>query len=174
MKHFVRDNITHFVSDELLNEFERDRDHLMEYTRTAMGDEFSDGGVFWKAICHFKKTSFPRIAILHAHGVDTDGIWMYCDGKEKPIQGWINRNDAKYDCLILFSCNPGASTPTSKKALLVVPDGIIQMLDDRCFPGDYNFTLIHPKHGEIDDYVVDYYLQGGESGDRERQAVLGA
>ena len=162
MKQYSDGAITYFVSDDIWRRVGEDPERIASYTRSTIGDDFFEGGVFWKAVCYFKKKMFPHIAILHAHGGNIDHAWVYEDGgKDELLQEWIDRYDAKYDCLGLFSCNPHSVTPKSRRALLVVPDQIVGGIDERGVQRECHFTLIHPKYGEIDRYVVDYYLRGG-------------
>ncbi|MBI4983599.1 hypothetical protein HZC32_03060 [Candidatus Woesearchaeota archaeon] len=99
-----------------------------------------------------------RYALLAADG-DTNGKWVYFDGKkEYAVQSWINKVDGKYSGLLLCVCNPGSHSPKSKKSILVVPDSDID------FTGIYAgrdpiFSLLVPRIGELDIYTVGYEME---------------
>ena len=54
----------------------------------------------------FSRGLKPRV--LHAHGIDINGVWNYelQEGLYLPVQQWVNKYDGKASPLLIASCNP--------------------------------------------------------------------
>lgn len=99
--------------------------------------------------------------ILNAHGISREKQWVYQDNnKFFPVQNWIKAQDGNYGTLVLYVCNPGVHTPTSKKSLLWVPAGNVKLIGDAV--RDFHFDLIDPEKGMIDSYTIDSDLEALE------------
>ena len=100
-----------------------------------------------------------KYGILLAHG-DTNGKWVYFDDEKEPaVQSWINKVDGKYSGLLLCVCNPGSHTPKSKKSILLVPDSDLDFLGGALVGRNAIFSILVPKLGEIDSYIIDDELK---------------
>ena len=151
--------ITLFASEDIYQEFDSDflsrEDNILEYCINLLEKYFE--GLYQEYIKKFselkKGKNEKKIAILLAHGEENKKKWTYADGKNvNLVQGWINKQDGKYACLMIICCNPESLTVFSKKSLLVIPDRIVGELRPHIF------SLIHPKKGEISGYIVQYEL----------------
>ncbi len=170
MQRYVFPGITLHISDDLHKEYEflharfavdfpdavdSLADHILLKLKTGFLRKLFDNEVLARVLKRFKASN---VVILDAHGSYQDGVWHYQDGDAcTPVQEWIDKNDQIGQSLILCCCNVASLTPRSINAILVVPDrnvGNNQQDED----GNAIFTLLHPKHGEIDSYTLDAYL----------------
>lgn len=93
-----------------------------------------------------------RVAALYAEKDCTvRGEPAYLDGKRiKRIQGWINKNDGKYGCLVILwndSSDGPCDDVKSKKSLVLMESGA-------------SLCLFSPTAKEvIDAYTIDYHLK---------------
>ncbi|MEX2033442.1 MAG: hypothetical protein WD889_02680 [Candidatus Colwellbacteria bacterium] len=108
-----------------------------------------------------------KMAFLLAHGgVGRDGEWYLQDGNStQRMQEWIDEHDGKFACLVIFSCNPGHITVSSRRSLLVIADRDVTLREG---PSGYSFSLIDPKLGEVDDYTIDHRLNELRGKKREK------
>ena len=111
----------------------------------------------WWEYIRLRQRRQKRFALLLAHGdVGRDGEWYFWDGDDsRRVQDWIDEQDGKFACLIVFSCNPGHLNVRSRRSLLVIADRDVTLCKG---PGGYHFSLIDPKHGEIDEYTIEHRL----------------
>jgi len=95
-----------------------------------------------------------KIAIFALHGSSDGREWIYFDNGKHKLQRWINSKDGKYSALLLHACNSKSHTPKSKKSILIIPDRVISAENRNltCY------SLIVPKIGEVNGYVIDYEL----------------
>lgn len=139
---------------------ERTKELLFEKVQMALGSDFEEGSKFRTYIDRFRRGRKCRLGVLVAHGDVADGSWVYLDGETREkIQEWVDKRDGRYACIFVLCCNPGSLSLVSKNSLLVFADrdvnaGYGSDTDDR-----QNFSLIHPKEGEINDYIIDYHLR---------------
>ena len=122
-------------------------------------DQFFYGKETFREYCELyaKLERLKPYAILATHG-STNGEWIYFDGdNERSVQRWINLRDGNYGSLLIYACNPGIHTPSSKKTLLWVPDSDV-ILSKIC-RGGYTFDLITPTKGIINSYSIDYEFE---------------
>lgn len=163
---FQNQNVTLFISQEVLNEFDckdfcSQMTPVWHFLETEINSFLFDhlAPEFWTYIQIFaKKKRLPPIAVLSAHGSQENGEWLFGDGKKEiKVQKWLNALDGKFASLVCYVCNPRALTVYTKKSLLLLPDGEVSdgcMLMDRC-----HFSLIHPQRGEIDKYIINFELE---------------
>lgn len=158
MRRFNSDLADLFISKEEAKDYGiRNQSDAEEFIDEKI-DQFFYGKDSFREYCELyaRLTGLKPYAILAAHG-NTNGEWVYSDsGKTRSVQRWINLRDGKYGTLIIYACNPGVHTPSSKKSLLWAPDADVRLSES--FRGDYTFDLITPTKGIIDSYVIDYEL----------------
>jgi hypothetical protein len=112
--------------------------------------------LWWEYIA-LRRRRLKRFALLLAHGgIGPKGEWCFWDG-ERPrrVQEWIDEQDGKFACLIVFSCNPGHFDAHSRKSLLVLADRDVTLREG---PGGYVLSLLDPQFGEVDDYTIESRL----------------
>ncbi len=139
-----------YVAEDLVENYQDNPETML---RTDLEHTFSHTPLFKTYLKLFgKKQGGAQVAVLNAHGSRKDkSKWMYWDGEQRyPVQDWIDEKEKKYSGLILRVCNDYRYSPSSKKAILVVPNqgGIIN-----------SFNLIVPGIGEIDEYTIEYELE---------------
>ncbi|MDP6249620.1 MAG: hypothetical protein QGH85_00200 [Candidatus Pacebacteria bacterium] len=107
-----------------------------------------------------------KIAVLDAHGSHCNGKWYFSDGKRNNlIQNWVRDKDGVYAAIILKVCNPGQLIAKTKSSLLMMADTSFSLLGieygmqicDWTPESGFN-CIIHPSHGEISLYTIDYHI----------------
>lgn len=178
MKTFKKDNISVFMSNDM------HKDHYRSYLqdlplRKATDNRGEDclsfyGWLFeldvWMILNSMSKNQIeyiklfseknllPHIALLIAHGAEDGLSWQFYDNDEIiSMQTWLDRHDGDYSCIICNVCNPFAYSVKTKKSLLVIPDNVLSIMRlnlDTC-----HLSLLHPKLGEIDGYIIRHEIQ---------------
>lgn len=147
------------LSEDHITEFSNDPECPLEEQLESLVGAHLRGNFHssWWEYIWLRRRRQKRFALLLAHGdVGRDGEWYFWDGDDpRRVQGWIDEQDGKFACLVVFSCNPGHLSVRSRKSLLVIADRDVTL---RKGPGGYHFSLIDPKHGEIDEYTIEYRL----------------
>jgi len=109
-------------------------------------------------------------AILDAHGSMHGREWFY-DGKELPkgsllhsVQSWVNEHDGKELVLLIFCCNEGNCSITSKESIVIHFDGKVATGDDHDCEEDGIIALSSVQHKGIRFYLPWYgYLENKSS-----------
>ena len=122
-----------------------------------------------------RQSSKKKFGILLAHGTlghdeSNDGrqSWFCVDGShDLKLQDWIDQNGGRYFCLILASCNGAGLTPTSNRAMLLLPDR--PFANWSAAFGDVSWSLIQGDK-EIDKYTIEHELRALKQGRRQGQS----
>jgi len=149
-----------YFGDHKIGEFMKDTDDAQDFLDTKLNQFFGSRPEYREYIDLYGKIyGLDRYALLAAYG-DTNGKWVYFDEeREYAVQSWINKVDGKYSGLLLCVCNPGSHTPKSKKSILVVPDSDIDFTGGMYAGRDPIFSLLVPKVGELDSYIIGYEME---------------
>ncbi|MEK7177086.1 MAG: hypothetical protein AAB719_02240 [Patescibacteria group bacterium] len=143
-----------WVSAEHYSQYEGDEEIIYRQPDILL----SELDVFEKEYIETYKKSVgkTRTACLMAHGCVGRGSWLYADrGRIGYVQSWIDKRDFEYGLIVLYSCNVMGFTPTSKHALLLVPDSSFSLFKVNL--GVSNINLIHPTKGEL-EHTIEYEL----------------
>ena len=145
-----------FISKELfnglMNDFLCDENDVVNELEGRVTAMINNEEAFKKYINVYSRTkAIGRVAALYAEEDCTvRGEPAYLDGKRtKRIQGWIDKNDGKYGCLVMlwYNSSYGPCDIKSKKSLIFMEDGA-------------SLCLFSPIAKEmIDSYTIDYHLK---------------
>jgi len=145
-----------FISKDLfnglMNDFLCDENDVINELEGKVMAVINSEEAFKKYINVYSRTkAIGRVAALYAEEDCTVlGEPAYLDGKRvKRVQGWIDKNDGKYGCLIILWHNSsyGPYDVKSKKSLILMEDGA-------------SLCLFSPIAKEmIDSYTIDYHLK---------------
>ncbi|MFC1728471.1 hypothetical protein ACFLZ7_03340 [Nanoarchaeota archaeon] len=123
------------------------------HMRDKLKDFFDKQKKFKEFIDLYKKGNKPtRFALLVAGGISTKDKWVYVDqGKDYPVQGWIDSVDSKYDGLVLAVSNPASYTPYSRCTPIVFSNTKFDPLN---IYGDMPLLIKAPRKSTIDSKVI--------------------
>jgi len=157
MKEIEREFMDIFISKDLfsglMKDFLCDENDIVNELEGKVADVIKKVEAFEEYIDIYSRSeTIGRVAALYAEEDCTvRGEPAYLDGKRvKRIQGWINKNDGKYGCLIILwhdSSDGPYNDVKSKKSLILMEDGA-------------SLCLFSPIAKEmIDSYTIDYHLK---------------
>lgn len=138
----------------LMKQFSSDEDDIICELEQKVYDAINKEEAFKKYIDLYSRSEgIGGIAMLYAEEDCTvRGESAYLDGNRiKRTQGWIDKHDGKYGCLIILwhnsSDGPVYDGVKSKKSLILMESGA-------------SFCLYSPMAKEIiDAYTIDYHLK---------------
>ena len=157
---FAGDDLFRDLEDEVVSEEEGadiEFGHVREHLKKFLEGAYARYREIFSA-----KTGLCGLAALSAHGGYEAGQWVFHDGVTvATVQSWVNQHDGKYALLAPVVCNPGSQLVRSGSSLLLVPDRNVapRWLAESSGEYEYHFSLLHPTHGEIDDYVIEHELR---------------
>lgn len=133
---------------------------VYNFTRTCK-DNFVIKNNFFKILdLYSRATGLKNIAVLDAHGNSTfkKNCWEYKDDEfKRPVQEWVDENDGKYLCLMLWCCNMGNFKPKTKKSLLIFADNVVS--GAKVKNGTAKVIMFSPMHGVLTGENIESCLQ---------------
>lgn len=122
-KSFKNENIDVFYTSDMKEELELFEKMTLDVFSREIARRFSEFNSNYKKIIsdHAKKNNLENIAILAAHTKKIKGNWFYFnEDAGSPIQGWIDKVDGQYKCLIVYSYNLEEDKLLSEKSPIFI------------------------------------------------------